>query len=105
MRSWKTETFAEERQVKYWYRSEFSKTLLQQVKGWSWRNQVNWQNHGIFGIFKFDFEQALSISNDQDYRRPANSCVVMDFWDELMAWKANINIQPVFNHYGAVAYI
>lgn len=29
----------------------------------------------------------------------------MDFCDELMAWEENIDIQPAFNHYGAVAYI
>ena len=27
------------------------------------------------------------------------------FYDRLMAWEANMDIQPVFNHYKAVAYI
>ena len=27
------------------------------------------------------------------------------FYDKLMAWEANMDIQPVFNHYKAVAYI
>ena len=54
--------------------------------------------------------KALSISDDNDFqihlRRPPNSCFVNNYFDEgLMAWKANIDIQPVFNHYKAVTYM
>ena len=46
------------------------------------------------------------ISDDNDfqihYKRPPNSCFVNN---GLMAWEANMNIQPVFNHYKAVAYM
>ena len=61
-------------------------------------------------ISKFNYEQALSISDDQHfqihYRRPPNSCFVNnDFCDGLMAWETNMDIQPVFNHYKAVAYM
>ena len=61
-------------------------------------------------ISKFDYEQALSISDDQDfqihYRRPPNSCFVNNYFcNGLMAWEANMGIQPVFNHYKAVAYM
>ena len=51
---------------------------------------------------------ALSISEDSDYqlylKRPPNSCFVNNYFtDGLLAWEANIDIQPVFNHYKAVA--
>ena len=53
---------------------------------------------------------ALSISEDSDYqlylKRPPNSCFVNNYFtDGLLAWEANIDIQPVFNHYKAVAYM
>ena len=50
-----------------------------------------------------DYEEALSISDDSDfqihYKRAPNSCFVNNYFtDELMAWKGNMDIQPVFNH-------
>ena len=56
------------------------------------------------------YYKVLSISDDSDFqihlRRPPNSCFVNNYFDEgLMAWKANIDIQPVFNHYKAVTYM
>ena len=61
-------------------------------------------------ISKHDYEEALSISDDNDfqihYKRPPNSCFVNNYFcDGLMAWEANMDIQPVFNHYKAVAYM
>ena len=61
-------------------------------------------------ISKFDYEQALSNSDYQDiqihYRRRPNSCFVNNyFYDGLMAWETSMSIQPVFNHYKAVAYM
>ena len=57
-----------------------------------------------------DYYKALSTSDDSDFqihmKRPPNSCFVNNYFDEdLMAWKANIDIQPVFNHYKAVTYM
>ena len=57
-----------------------------------------------------EYYDSLSISHDSDYeihfRRPPNSCFVNNYFDEgLLAWKANIDIQPVFNHYKAVTYM
>ena len=57
-----------------------------------------------------DYEKALSISDDSDfqihYKRAPNSCFANNYFcDGLMACEANINIQPVFNHYKAVAYM
>ena len=60
-------------------------------------------------ISEDDYYKALSISDDRDFqihlRRPPNSCFVNNYFDEgLMAWKANMDIQPVFNPYKAVTY-
>ena len=51
---------------------------------------------------------ALSISEDSDYqlylKRPPNSCFVNNYFtDGLLAWEAKKDIQPVLNHYKAVA--
>ena len=61
-------------------------------------------------ISEDDYYKALSISTDSDFqihlKRPPNSCFVNNYFDEgLIAWKANIDIQPVFNHYKAVTYM
>ena len=61
-------------------------------------------------ITKCNYEQALSISDDQDfqihYRRLPNSCFVNNYFcDGLMTWEANMDIQTVFNQYKAVAYM
>ena len=51
-----------------------------------------------------EYESALSISTDpNDYqihlKRNPNSCFVNNFFPEgLLAWEANIDIQPVFKH-------
>ena len=59
---------------------------------------------------KHDYEEALSISDDNDfqihYMRPPNSCFVNNcFCDGLMAWEANVDIQPVFKYYRAISYM
>ena len=59
-------------------------------------------------ISKHDYEEELSISDDNDfqiyYKRPPSSCFMNNYsCDELMAWEGNMVIQPVFNHYNAVA--
>ena len=61
-------------------------------------------------ISEDDYYKALSISKDSGFqihlKRPPNSCFVNNYFDEgLLAWKANIDIQPVFNHYKAVTYM
>ena len=57
-----------------------------------------------------DYEEVPSISENSDfqshYKRAPNSWFVnYCFCDGLMAWGANMDIQPVFNHYKAVAYM
>ena len=81
------------------------------------------RKHNILNPLKEDFEQTpsiksilaelrltedqyyntLSISSGPDFqihiKRAPNSCFVNNFFTEgLQAWKANIDIQPVFNH-------
>ena len=57
-----------------------------------------------------DYEEALSISDDSDfqihYKRPPNSCFVNNhFCDGLLAWGANMDIQPAFSHHKTAAYM
>ena len=61
-------------------------------------------------INETEYYAALSISDDNDFqihlKRPPNSCFVYNYFTEgLLAWEANLDIQPVFNHYKAVAYM
>ena len=62
------------------------------------------------GITKEEYYNALSISCDSDFqihiRCKPNACFINNFFIEgLKAWKANIDIQPVFNHYKTVTYM
>ena len=57
-----------------------------------------------------EYEAALSISEDKDFqlylKRSPNTCIVNNYFsDGLPAWEANLDNQPVFNHYKAVAYM
>ena len=57
-----------------------------------------------------DYYDAVSVSKDSDYERHLirvpNSCFVNNYFEEgLMAWQANMDIQPVFNEYKAVTYM
>ena len=65
----------------------------------------------LLEISKEDYGAALSVSEVSDYqlylkRLSSNLCFVNNYFtDGLLAWEANIDIQPVFNHYKAVAYM
>ena len=55
------------------------------------------------GLTEDQYYNTLSISSGSDFQihinRAPNSCFVNNFFTEgLQAWKANIDIQPVFNH-------
>ena len=57
-----------------------------------------------------EYYSALSISSDSDFqihlKKQPNACFINNFYSEgLQAWQANIDIQPVFNHYKAVTYM
>ena len=58
-------------------------------------------------ISKVDYENGLPASSDDDYEshleKPPDSYFVKnDFESSTLAWEANIDIQPVINHYKAV---
>ena len=63
------------------------------------------------GISLTDYEDALSISTDENdfqihLKRNTSSCFVNNYFEEgLLAWEANIDLQPVFNRYKAVQYM
>ena len=57
-----------------------------------------------------DYYNALFIFSDNDFqihlKRQPNECFINFYLVEgLQAWEANIDIQPVFNHYKAVTYM
>ena len=57
-----------------------------------------------------EYEYPLKISDDNSFqlylRRPTDSCFVNNCFDiGLLAWEANIDIQPVFDYYKAVTYM
>ena len=61
-------------------------------------------------ITEQEYENALKISDDNSYqlhlRRPTNSCFVNNYFDiGLLAWEANIDIQPVFDYYKSVTHM
>ena len=64
----------------------------------------------LLNITMDDYERALSISENEDFqihlkRRP-DSCFVNNYFPMgLSAWEANIDIQPVYNHYKAITYM
>ena len=62
------------------------------------------------GVDEFEYERALEISDDNGFqlhlKHPTNSCFIDNYFDiGLLAWEANLDIQPVFNHYKAITYI
>ena len=62
------------------------------------------------GISVTDYYNALSISDDNDFQihlcRPPHSCFVNNYFKAgLLSWEANLDIQPVFNEYKAIAYM
>ena len=64
----------------------------------------------LLEISSKDYEEALTISDDSDfqihYKRAPNSCFVNNhFCDGLLAWGANMDIQPAFSHYKTAAYM
>ena len=53
---------------------------------------------------------ALSISPDSDYelhlKRPTNSCFINNYFIAgIKGFRANVDLQPVFNHYKCITYV
>ena len=65
------------------------------------------------GITKQDYEWALSVSPDADYellkknlKRPLDSCFINNYFIAGMkGFAANVDLQPVFNHYKCITYV
>ena len=62
------------------------------------------------GISEQDYYWALAISSDSDYelhlKRPPNSCFINNYFIAgIKAFAANVDLQPVFNHYKCITYI
>ena len=62
------------------------------------------------GLTQEKYYKVLSVSSDNDFqihlRRLPSSCFVNNYFVHgLRAWEANLDIQPVFNHYKAVSYM
>ena len=62
------------------------------------------------GITKETYYECLSISPDNSYqihfKRSTKSCFTNNYFEEgILAWEANIDIQPVLDYYKAVAYM
>ena len=59
-------------------------------------------------VSKNEYEWTLSISDEDRFqiytKLPPHSCFANSYFSEgLQAWNANIDIQPVFDHYKTVA--
>lgn len=57
-----------------------------------------------------EYYKSLSISTSDDFEvhlyRPPNSCFINNYNPVMLrAWKANMDLQPVFNYYKAVSYM
>ena len=61
-------------------------------------------------ITKEQYYWALSISSDSDYelhlKRPTNSCFINNYFIAgIKGFRANVDLQPVFNHYKCITYV
>lgn len=62
------------------------------------------------GITEEEYYNSLSISPDSDYelhlKRPLNSCFINNYFVAgLKGFAANVDLQPVFNHYKCITYV
>ena len=61
-------------------------------------------------ISEDDYYWALSISADSDFdlhhKRPLNSCFINNYFVAgIKGFAANVDLQPVFNHYKCITYV
>ena len=62
------------------------------------------------GITEQDYKWAISVSPDSDYelhlKRPIDSCFINNYFIAgLKGFAANVDLQPVFNHYKCITYV
>ena len=63
----------------------------------------------LLNIAGVDYYDAPSLSSTSEYqirlRRPPNSCFINNYNPIMLkAWRANMNLQPLFNYYKTVSY-
>ena len=64
----------------------------------------------LAGINKEAYYSALSILPDSNYelhlKRPVDSCFINNYFiADIKGFAANVDLQPVFNHYKCITYI
>ena len=57
-----------------------------------------------------DYKWALSISADDEFelhlKRPGDSCFINNYFEAgIKGFRANVDLQPVFNHYKCITYV
>lgn len=62
------------------------------------------------GITEKQYYWALSTSSDSDFdihlKRPLDSCFINKYFVAgIKGFRANVDLQPVFNHYKCVTYV
>ena len=62
------------------------------------------------GVSKEEYYSALTISSDANYElhlnRSLNSCFVNNYFVAgLKGFRANVDLQPVFDHYKCITYV
>ena len=62
------------------------------------------------GISEDEYYRALSISPDSDFdiclKRPVDSCFIDNYFvARFKGFAANVDLQPVFNHYKCITYV
>ena len=62
------------------------------------------------GITEERYYWALSVSHDSDFdlhlKRPLDSCFINNFFlAGVKGFRANVDLQPIFNHYQCVTYV
>jgi len=61
-------------------------------------------------VSKNEYNWALSISGDSDFelhlKRAVDSCFINNYFEaEIKGFRANVDLQPVFNHYKCITYV
>ena len=73
-------------------------------------NKTEKQFLSSLGITEEQYYWALSVSHDSDFdlhlKRPLDSCFINNYFVAgVKGFRANVDLQPVFNHYKCVTYV
>ena len=75
-----------------------------------WRSMAEGTPLKPIGITQDEYYCALSISPDSDFglhlKRPVDSCFINNYFVAgIKGFAANVDMQPVFNHYKCITYV